>query len=730
MKIEKIKLYLPLFLMVFCGFAFQVLCLRFFHLFFHQAVHINILLPVYSGLAAGIFYSHRVGHSRIFGLAFGLISLFAYGLSCLWWIHLSTSLGFLFFFFFNLGIALSREATKLPALHFYLVDILGASLGALAGFFLPHSLGAESSYILFLAIGAIGVSHLFFRLLSIPLFLFSFYLALHPFHDLTQHGANYLQHNMEDYQLLNAQKYLKDTGAKRVFSRWSSVGKIEAIEAQLQTQELVFYSNNRIWFSFPKLNSVIKAAPPSGIKALVIGSGGGKEVRFLLSLGAEVTALELSEVTFNAMKNEFYLESGGFTSQVRYLNREGRNFLETHSDLFDLIFITNMGANGGAIKAGDDQSTRLLFTKEAFQTYYNHLQPGGLLVSTNNYAETLEIPSALLRELETAKQILKENNENPMKNIWVFGLARNIHEQPWRKNKGLVFLRKGEAKNDEAELVEKIRKLIAHEYYPIATPNQGATVNKKTHHPVEDAARKILEQSNSDEVQHSIQQNISPTNDNAPYYNVSSEVISPVQTSFAVAISLAILLAIHFLSLNSSSFFLASCSALLGLSGALIEISLINAVSIFFPSVTLSFTSIVILFSVASSSAAIWAIYRKKNRIWNYLFLSALLVATFQLFLANKFALLRGYSSSIHIFILAVGVFALAFFNSTPFARILSSVQTINPKFVLVVLGCNFAAWGAGSEFARIANFNFGYQATLALAVGILVVMGYFVRKF
>jgi len=102
---------------------------------------------------------------------------------------------------------------------------------------------------------------------------------------------------------------------------------------------------------------------PSARKALIIGLGGGLQARALEVYGISVTAVEIDPEVVRLARKHF-----GVTCRVAV--GDGREFLVRCSRLFDAIVLDAF--------AGADPPEHL-FTREAFESAANRLEPGGVL---------------------------------------------------------------------------------------------------------------------------------------------------------------------------------------------------------------------------------------------------------------------------------------------------------------------------------------------------------------
>src|SRR3712207_205315 len=120
---------------------------------------------------------------------------------------------------------------------------------------------------------------------------------------------------------------------------------------------------------------------------LVIGSGGGQDVIVALSGGVDnVTAVELNPLVVSAVKR-FESESGNIynNTNVELIIDDGRRFISSSSEKYDMIVLKLVDSWAAQLAGGYALSENYLYTVEAFQQYFRHLEKdngGGMLVMT------------------------------------------------------------------------------------------------------------------------------------------------------------------------------------------------------------------------------------------------------------------------------------------------------------------------------------------------------------
>jgi predicted membrane-bound spermidine synthase len=119
---------------------------------------------------------------------------------------------------------------------------------------------------------------------------------------------------------------------------------------------------------------------------LVIGSGGGEDILVALSGGADnVTAVELNPLVVSAVKH-FDDQSGNIynNNNVELIIDDGRRFISSSTEKYDVIVLKLVDSWAAQLAGGYALSENYLYTVEAFQQYFRHLDKdnGGMLVMT------------------------------------------------------------------------------------------------------------------------------------------------------------------------------------------------------------------------------------------------------------------------------------------------------------------------------------------------------------
>jgi Spermine/spermidine synthase domain len=140
------------------------------------------------------------------------------------------------------------------------------------------------------------------------------------------------------------------------------------------------------------LDWMITAAPcfalqdtPRDLRVCVLGAGGGAGVLLALRHAArQVDAVELDPNVPDLLRGEFRDFSGGLydRSEVRVHRAEARAFVQAAQKTWDVIDLSLVDSFAASAVGAGAVKENYLYTREAFETFLNHLRPGGILAVT------------------------------------------------------------------------------------------------------------------------------------------------------------------------------------------------------------------------------------------------------------------------------------------------------------------------------------------------------------
>jgi spermidine synthase len=142
-------------------------------------------------------------------------------------------------------------------------------------------------------------------------------------------------------------------------------------------------------------------------RVMVIGVGGGYDILTALAFDASrVVAVEINSATVDILTNRYreYFRHWVTDPRVHLVTGEGRHYLATHSDTYDILQLSGVDSYAGTAGAAHVFSENYLYTAEAFDLYLSRLQPGGVLNMMR-----LEYPylREMVRALTTATAALR-----------------------------------------------------------------------------------------------------------------------------------------------------------------------------------------------------------------------------------------------------------------------------------------------------------------------------------
>jgi hypothetical protein len=230
----------------------------------------------------------------------------------------------------------------------------------------------------------------------------------------------------------------------RIYERWHAVSRVAAHPPSVSHNGVSWFYSRPVEGGFPPVVEVTNDAGArtfvypqlSGDRArrlfatdlsdlayavvpapdvLVIGLGGGKDVVGALALGAKsVTGVELNPLMVDLVQNALGRWSGRpyDDPRVRIAIDEGRNFVASHRDEYDLIKISCTDIWAASVVGAYALTENYLYTREALGDFVGRLTPRGVVSITRFY------PQESLRLVRLAATALREAGvANPERHI-------------------------------------------------------------------------------------------------------------------------------------------------------------------------------------------------------------------------------------------------------------------------------------------------------------------------
>jgi predicted membrane-bound spermidine synthase len=287
----------------------------------------------------------------------------------------------------SMVFAMGREVSG----ELYFADLLGASVGALAVTALLSWLGGENA-VLAVTFAPLAAAACFSRRL-LPAVAVGGILVLAALGFNERTGVFKIRSaptkGMYQHMTARPQTRVALTG-------WNSYSRIDAVTGFEAPYLARLYIDSDAWTNIlswdGRLESVAhlrewyRALPfkvaPKDPETLIIGPGGGSDVLVALAAGSHrVTAAEMNPLMLRFVRH-FGEAAGNLYDQpkVNAILTEGRTFIRRTAQKFDVILLGFVDSWAAVASGGLSLSENHLYTVEAFEAYYDHLTPDGMLV--------------------------------------------------------------------------------------------------------------------------------------------------------------------------------------------------------------------------------------------------------------------------------------------------------------------------------------------------------------
>jgi SAM-dependent methyltransferase len=183
------------------------------------------------------------------------------------------------------------------------------------------------------------------------------------------------------------------------FARWNAISRVEVnrigdakyivIDADASTA--IMNTDPHHWS--PEWERDLMSAAPAVANVLrpqgsyaIIGPGGGVDVLRAVGSGSKnVTAIEINPLIANTVMRERYADYAYHLyeiSEVHLHVADGRSWIRNSKDKYDVIQMTLVDTWASTAAGAFALSENNLYTVEAFQEYFDHLKPDGILAIT------------------------------------------------------------------------------------------------------------------------------------------------------------------------------------------------------------------------------------------------------------------------------------------------------------------------------------------------------------
>jgi predicted membrane-bound spermidine synthase len=303
-----------------------------------------------------------------------------------------------------------------------------------------------------------------------------------------------------------------------IFSRWNSFSRITVVGSLRRSGVLVQIDADAatpltragsifrtLDYQRHQVEALVYHLRPHA-KTLILGAGAGNDVVIARLFGARaITAVEINPIIpYELMTVEPFRSYAGPIYQqpgVRLVVDEGRSFLRSSSERYEVIQATMVDTWAATAAGAFALAENYLYTVEAFQDYLTHLEDGGILSITRWYFEP---PDQLLRLVGIARTALGELGiADPARHML---LVCSKIDPGTRRAPATFLLKKSGFSDVELLAVEQV-----------AARNNFDILYSPLSRPANDFSR-LIEASDPAPVWRSLEGEVEPTWDNSPFF--------------------------------------------------------------------------------------------------------------------------------------------------------------------------------------------------------------------
>ena len=294
------------------------------------------------------------------------------------------------FFFAGLTVATILRSHPERAGRLYAFDLVGAAVGVGVVFVTLPAIGAPGAVAMAAAIGGLAAAVMATGVWRLVWGTAAAGLAI----------AAVLPGVIPDIRL-DESKLVRDEIGKYngtlAFSAWNALSRIDVVERTWENP--VIYIDAAAATPITPMRTTAEARADiastafrvsDGPRVLIIGLGGGVDVQNAIAMGAaSVTAVEINPIIIGLVTNRYAEQVGRVFERpdVSIVRDEGRSYLQRMDERVDVIQITLIDTWAASASGAYSLSENYLYTTEAFETYLDRLSDDGMLSMTRWYYE-------------------------------------------------------------------------------------------------------------------------------------------------------------------------------------------------------------------------------------------------------------------------------------------------------------------------------------------------------
>jgi len=769
--VPSFRLFLGIFIVSAAVISFEIIITRISSLVFTYNYAFVIISLAILGLGSGGIYSfyrwrakniHKPEeiystlsfNSGLFSIFIGLFAILITTLSFFTNPFLYFSLSFIPFFFAGIVLSLVFQSFAGDSFRLYASDLVGAASGAVIAILILDKIGGANS-VLFISLLGIVSSFLFIKRCSkrvvnlknlrFPSIVTIIFIMIFVFNLLFGFLGSIpvRKSDIKDLYLILNEPNLK---AEIVESRWSAFGRTDLvgygdndsvkflfIDGAAGTPMFKFDGDiENAYDNLDFLKMIFSGTFPFFFlgedekdNMLIVGPGGGREIIIGLSNGVKnIVGVEINEDFVDIVK-EYKEYNGGIYadfSNVEIIVNEGRSYIRSIKDKFDIIMIIQPFTKSSRSFEGYTLTENYLLTVESIKDYLNHLSDEGRIITV------LHNNNEILRFITSAMVALEDNgidNEEAMKYFYTVGKEINP----------VLVLKKNPFTVDEAE--KRYEGMLSLEL--VSRGSYIPYIEQETAY-FRDEKGDVIEGNLFNDSLISLAKgeieltdliketgfNIKPTTDDRPFFFKDEKGIPKnILPILIVAIVINVILVIVSIIIsrkNKKVSKLLALSLLLGFGFIIIEISFFQKLILYMGSPIISLAVILgsLLMGMGIGSFSARKIYSKQNQKKLVIFSLIVFIVTTGLFFALSAILnnLLGFSIYIKALISSLILIPIGFILGIPFPTGIRLAEEIGCKnFITWMYGINGTMAVLGSVTAISLSTVFGFSVSIIIGV-------------
>lgn len=511
-------------------------------------------------------------------------------------------------------------------------------------------------------------------------------------------------------------------------SRWSGFARTDLVSVEELSSEKILYTDGSAPAPMLRFSGDVGAADTPRFEhfvgripfelapvesALVLGSGGGRDVLLALTQGVEeITAVEVNpEMIAIVRENHDYNGDIYDRDGVQLEVREARSFLRGSDRRWDQIFVSLPRSGRSANLVGYELVENYLMTEEAIEEYLDHVnEDGGLSIVAYGDADMIKL-------FGTSVRLLVRRGETEREAV------RHIAIMTQQNNVGVVrYL-----------FMLKPRRFQNHELGALASLHgeRGIAVGYLPGFSAQTVLSNLMEQMNHVQADFWIEElgrkqdlDLTPPTDDRPFfYKWTIGLPEELRTLFFLTFVPVLLLvgAIAGIERRGASAMVAPLAyfAFLGAGFVLVEIALVHQAGFFLgaPAISLAVTLGALLLGggLGSTVSDRWL----KNPKWIPAALVAGLALAAGWWVPKFFAFGLGWPLHLRVVAVVAVVMPLGAFMGIPFPRGLSRLAGAREAWVPWAWALNGVLSVVGSVGAVVMAITWGFSSTFSVGAGI-----------